>query len=228
MSAVEFHRIQDILGYVFHDPALLILSLTHRSYSKHHNERLEFLGDSVLGYVIAECLYTQFPEAQEGELSRLCASLVRGNTLSQLARELGIGDFLLLGQGELKSGGFRRHSILEDAFEALIGAIYLDGGIEPVKAFISQHYEKRLAQLSLGSNYRDAKSQLQEWLQGKGYDLPEYNIDHIEGPEHDQMFFVLCRTSILAEHVQGKGPSRKRAEQAAAREALKCIKMKYE
>ena len=226
--AIDLHRLYSILEYTFTDSALIITALTHRSYAAEHNERLEFLGDSVLGYVMADLLYTQFPDAKEGELSRMRANFVRGNTLSQLARTLGLGDFLLLGQGELKSGGHQRHSILEDAFEAVIGAIYLDGGIETVRTFIERQYQDRLSRLSLQENSRDAKSQLQEWLQGQGYGLPEYEIDRIEGPEHDQVFFVVCRTTALAHEVMGQGASRKRAEQVAAHHTLTQIKAQHD
>ena len=226
--SVDLRRLYGVLEYTFNDPDLLLRALTHRSYAADHNERLEFLGDSVLGYVMADLLYAQFPDAKEGELSRMRANFVRGNTLSQLARTLGLGDFLRLGQGELKSGGHQRHSILEDAFEAVIGAMYLDGGIISVKAFIESQYKNRLARLSLQENSRDAKSQLQEWLQGHGYGLPEYEIDHIDGPEHDQVFFVMCRTTALDNGVIGQGASRKRAEQVAAQQTFAKIKACYD
>ena len=225
--SADQQRLCDQIAYQFNQPELLQLALTHRSHSKQHNERLEFLGDSVLSYVTAEYLYQTFPSAQEGELSRLRASLVRGRTLAALAQSLDLGSFLLLGQGELKSGGYLRHSILEDAFEALIGALYLDGGMLAVKSFVFQQYQQRFAQLSLTENTRDAKSQLQEWLQGHGHSLPAYEIDRIEGPEHQQIFYVRCHITQLAMAILGQGSSRKNAEQAAALQALVTIKARH-
>ncbi len=204
------------IGYDFNDPKLLRTALTHRSYAHENNERLEFLGDAVLSCIIGEELYKLFPRAQEGQLSRLRAYLVRGTTLAEVARALGLGEALLLGQGELKSGGADRKSILENALEALIGAIYLDSDLATCRGCVERWYAERLQNLSLNDNVRDAKSFLQEWAQAAGHDMPCYEVLKIEGAEHCQTFHVRCEIQALSQAAEAQGTNRKMAEQAAA------------
>ncbi len=213
-------RLSKRIGYAFSDQALLEQALTHRSAGSPHNERLEFLGDAILNFVIAEELYQRFAEAREGELTRLRASLVKGATLSALARELDLGAQLRLGSGELKSGGRGRDSILADAFEALVGAIYQDGGMEACRRFIGDAYEGPLAAASLQRAVKDPKTRLQEWLQSRQVALPCYSVLVAEGDAHDQVFTVECRVDGLMVTTQGQGSSRRKAEQAAAQKAL--------
>jgi len=219
----ELQQLSLRIGYTFKDPQLLKLALSHRSVEGPHNERLEFLGDSVLGFIMAEALYHQFPRGQEGELSRLRSSLVKGETLVQLAENFNLGKSLVLGIGELKSGGQRRHSILENALEALIGAIYLDVGMETCRTVVLHWFEERLSNISLSDNVQDPKSRLQEYLQAKGLPLPLYQLVRTEGPEHGQIFFIACQIPVLSVEVQASGLSRKQAEQRAAAEALQLL-----
>lgn len=217
---LSLDKLQRQLGYTFKDPELATLALTHRSYGGKNNERLEFLGDSIVNFLIAEELYTRFPEAREGQLSRLRALLVRGQTLAELAREFKLGDFLLLGSGELKSGGFRRESILADAVEALLGAIYLDTGMEACRERVAVWFSSRLAALSVTDLHnKDAKTRLQEYLQSRQLKLPEYELLSIEGKAHAQTFKVNCMVEGLLPCV-GEGSSRRIAEQQSARRAL--------
>ena len=205
------------LGYEFKDESLLKTALTHRSKSSVNNERLEFLGDAILGFIVAEVLYAHFKKATEGQLSRFRSSLVKKDTLADLAREFSLGDYLLLGSGELKSGGFRRDSILADAMEAIIGAIYLDGGIKPVKKFVKENLEEQINSLSLeGTDNKDPKTSLQEFLQGRHLELPKYEVIATTGDDHSQNFEVSCTVEVVDEPVIGVGTSRRRAEQAAA------------
>ena len=213
-------RLQRALGYVFTDPQLLTLALTHRSAGGHNNERLEFLGDSILNHIIAEALYQQFPQAREGDMSRMRASLVKGDTLAEVARELQLGDYLVLGPGERKSGGHRRSSILADAFEAVVGAVLLDSTVERCRMSVLGWFAVRLEQLSRGAADKDAKTQLQEYLQGRRNPLPEYELLGVQGEDHKQQFRVACRLQKPALIVEGAGSSRRKAEQAAARCAL--------
>ncbi len=208
------------LDYRFNDISLAERALTHRSVSSKNNERLEFLGDAILGFVIADELYRRFPDAQEGALSRLRSSLVKGVTLADVARELEMGDYLLLGSGELKSGGFRRDSILACALEAMIGAVYLDGGEAACRALLLRLFEPRLQACSPDSVEKDPKTRLQEHLQGLGLALPEYHLLKVEGEHHEQTFYVECRAAGLASPVQGQGGGRRKAEQQAAKKAL--------
>lgn len=207
------------LGYRFNDPTLLARALRHRSAGKDNNERLEFLGDAVLGFVIAEALFTRFPEAPEGELSRVRASLVQQATLASIARDLKLGEHLTLGPGELKSGGGSRESILADAVEALISAIYLDGGMAVCSARVMEWLGPRLAALREDSA-KDPKTRLQELLQAKRAALPVYAIREISGKDHQQTFVVTCEVPLLKETLLGSGSSRKIAEQNAAQAAL--------
>lgn len=213
-------ELQRHLRYEFRDTGLLQTALTHRSRSAANYERLEFLGDAILGFVVAEMLYARFHTAPEGQLSRFRAALVNKQTLSELARELSLGDHLLLGSGELKSGGFRRDSILADAFEAMIGALYLDGGMAVVRDFIKMRIDPRLDDLMVDSEMKDPKTRLQEYLQHHALPLPEYRVIDTSGDEHDQTFLVECVISCLDVPATGNGTSRRRAEQAAAEQAL--------
>jgi len=204
----------------FSDKDLLQTALTHRSMGADNNERLEFLGDSVLGYVIAEALYQRFPEADEGVLSRLRAGLVNGESLASRAREIGLGDYLILGSGELKSGGFRRASILSDALEAIIGAISKDQGFEAARQWVLDLFANQLEGLSSTKGLKDPKTVLQELMQAKGLDVPEYILKSQKGLPHEQCFTVECRIRLLKEPTVGAGGSRKKAEQQAAEKAL--------
>ncbi len=211
------------LGYHFQDEGLLTQALTHRSVGGPHNERLEFLGDAVLGLVTAEALYAAHRDADEGALSRLRARLVRRETLEEVARELALGDQLRLGSGELRAGGHRRASILANALEALFGAVYVDGGWSASHAVILKLLGPRLAVLGADEELRDPKTRLQEFLQGRGHALPTYNVDQVSGSAHAQHFDVICRLATPSLVVRGAGPSRRAAEQQAAEQALRAL-----
>ncbi|MFQ6371326.1 ribonuclease III [Shewanella sp. YIC-542] len=217
-------RLCRTLGYQFKDLSLLEQALTHRSAANKHNERLEFLGDSVLSVVISDKLFHQFPKVTEGDLSRMRATLVCGNMLAKIAKEFKLGDYLTLGPGELKSGGFRRESILADAVEAIIGAIYLDADLEVVRGLLLGWYEQRLEAIQPGEGQKDPKTQLQERLQGHKKPLPTYQVLKVEGEAHDQTFTVECRVAELSEPVTGTGSSRRKAEQQAAAQVLELMK----
>ncbi|GAA05089.1 ribonuclease III [Photobacterium leiognathi] len=214
------NRLQRKLGYQFNNSELMTLALTHRSANGNHNERLEFLGDSILSFVVADDLYHRFPSVDEGDMSRMRATLVRGKTLAELGREFELGDHLLLGPGELKSGGFRRDSILADCVEAIIGAIYLDSDIEKVREIVLTWYKTRLETIEPGINQKDPKTRLQECLQGRRLPLPAYTVIKVQGEAHNQEFTVQCDVTGLDKPVIGKGGSRRKAEQAAAELAL--------
>ncbi|WP_406666461.1 ribonuclease III [Gallaecimonas sp. GXIMD1310] len=208
------------LGYQFNDQQLLVQALTHRSAGASHNERLEYLGDSILSFVIADALFARFPKANEGDMSRMRATLVKGKTLAELGSEFGLGDFLRLGPGELKSGGFRRESILADAVEAIIGAIYLDADLAVVREHILRWYQSRLGSIQPGVAQKDPKTRLQEYLQGKRLALPHYQVEKVEGEAHKQVFTVSCQVDGIDQPFSGSGASRRKAEQAAAERAL--------
>lgn len=210
------------LNYQFNDISHLELALTHRSASGKHNERSEFLGDSILNFVIAEDLYNQFPKATEGELSRYRAILVRKETLAEIARELNIGDFIQLGSGELKSGGYRRDSILADALEAVFAAVLLDSGFDAAKKTILSLYQDRISNV-IDKQLKDPKSRLQEYLQSRKQELPQYTIVSMTGDPHDQMFTIECWLANMNMKVTASGKSRRNAEQAAAKLLLKQI-----
>ena len=216
-------RLLERFDYRFRDPALLETALTHRSAGTRNNERMEFLGDAVLGYLISAELYARFPKATEGELSRLRASLVRGETLADIATQLDLGEHLILGPGEMKSGGFRRRSILADAFEALIGAIYLDSDMDTVRKVVLPLFASRIAKCDPARVSKDPKTRLQEYLQARGAPLPEYTVQAITGKAHNQTFEVACHIEGLAEQPVGTGSSRRAAEQAAAELALELL-----
>lgn len=207
------------LGYTFTDKAWLETALTHRSYGTPNNERLEFLGDAVLNFVIADELYKRFSHASEGQLSRLRASLVKGETLAALARGVNLGKCLKLGSGELKTGGHRRASILAGAFEALLGGIYRDGGFRACRRIITAVYKDRLDNISPSQNLKDPKTRLQELLQSRRSPVPAYRVTSVEGEAHTQVFHVECVLSN-GDITVGEGTSRRKAEQAAAQKAL--------
>jgi len=221
--AADRSRLQNTLGYRFSDESLLEQALTHRSCGSGNNERLEFLGDSIINHIIAESLYRRFEGASEGELSRMRAALVRGDTLAELAREFELGDYIRLGPGEMKSGGRRRNSILADALEAVAGAILLDAGQQAVHERVLAWFHDRLEQVSPKHASRDAKTRLQEYLQGRGMSLPEYNLVEISGENHRQEFTVQCEIVEKAIKLEGVGSSRRKAEQAAADAALEAL-----
>ncbi|MDZ7784910.1 MAG: ribonuclease III [Halioglobus sp.] len=216
----DLARLQKALDYTFGDPETLKLALTHRSAGGRNNERLEFLGDSILNHLIAEELYRRFPLAREGELSRMRASLVRGETLARLARELQLGEYLSLGPGERKSGGYRRASILADALEAVIGAILLDGGVDECRRCVLSCFGVLVEQAESAAVSKDPKTRLQEYLQGLTRPLPEYELLAVEGEAHEERFHVACRLREPDMVVEGRGSSRRKAEQAAAGSAL--------
>lgn len=219
----NLQRLYKKLDYEFKSPNFLKQALTHCSAGIQNNERLEFLGDSILSFVIATALFEKFPERSEGELSRLRAHLVKGEMLAKIALELEIGDYLYLGQGELKSGGFRRASILADALEAIFAAVLLDSGFPACQHVILHVYQSRLNDNNLTNNLKDAKTQLQEFLQAQKQPLPEYTLAKIEGEEHEQIFHVICEVTSLNISVTGQAENRRKAEQQAAKQILQKI-----
>lgn len=210
-------------GYDFAQPALCYAAVTHRSAGADHNERLEFLGDSVLNCSVARLLYEAHPQADEGALSRLRATLVSGETLAQIAAELGLGEHLRLGAGELKTGGFRRASILADALEALLGAIFLDAGFDAAAAAVARIIGMRLSGLPAADTLKDPKTRLQEALQAHGLALPVYTLTAVAGDPHAQSFTVSCEVPILGLNAVGEAGSRRRAEQLAAAKLLELL-----
>lgn len=223
VSEIELGRLQKRLGYQFRNPELLTLALTHRSHGNQNNERLEFLGDSIVNMVIAEHLYRSFENAREGQLSRLRARMVKGLTLAEIGREFHLGDYLRMGSGELKSGGFRRDSILADAVESVIGAIYLDSDFHTCRARVLDWFNERLERLDLQDTQKDPKTRLQEYLQSRQFPLPRYDVISVEGEAHAQTFHVECALPSLDRKTTGVGGSRRVAEQQAARNALKSL-----
>ncbi len=219
----DLTRLYQKLGYEFNDDALLKNALTHRSKAQDNNERLEFLGDAILSFVISEVLYQNFPDAREGDLSRLRAHFVNGESLAEIARELELGDHLLLGQGEMRSGGFRRDSILADAFEAVIAAVFLDSDIEHCRRILHKIYHERLQDQSVFNKLKDPKTRLQEHLQALKLPLPEYQLIASTGEQHNQQFTVRCRVESLALEAKGKAETRRKAEKIAARKMYKLL-----
>lgn len=219
-SGTSVRHLGDRIAYRFRNPDILDEALTHRSAGTPNYERLEFLGDSLLNFLIAEMLFQENAGASEGDLTRLRASLVRAGTLAEIAAELGIGDCLRLGGGELSSGGFRRKSILADAFEALLGAVYLDGGYEAAREVIAHVYAERLRNLPDAESLKDPKTRLQEALQQRGLSLPEYVLLDSRGADHEREFTMACRVESLSLQTKASGSSRRKAEQAAAALAL--------
>jgi ribonuclease-3 len=204
-----------------------IQAITHRSANGKHNERMEFLGDSVLGLIITNALYKQQPKASEGYLSRLRASLVNENTLAEIANELSLGDFLRLGAGELKSGGFRRKSILSDTLEAVIGSVYLEKGMDAATEFVLKIYTNRLKELPSEDDLKDPKSRLQEILQSRGYDIPQYDLISTTGDAHRQIFTAECVIESLKIETKGVAGSRRKAEQQSAQNAYEIVMKKF-
>ena len=215
--------LRDKLGYECRNAALLEAALTHRSAGGPNNERLEFLGDAVLNCVVATLVFREFGAADEGDLSRFRASLVSGEALAVVAAEIDLGDQLRLGSGELKSGGFRRKSILADTLEALFGAIYLDGGFDAAARVIERLFGTRLDRLPSAADLKDPKTRLQEALQARGLSLPVYAVESVSGEAHNQMFRVVCSVETLGLRTEGTGASRRRAEQAAAQLLLSAL-----
>jgi ribonuclease-3 len=220
---MKLKQLETALGYAFQQPALLRQSLTHRSYSAEHNERLEFLGDSVLNCVIAGLLFRNYPKLKEGDLSRFRASLVRQESLAEVARTLGLGGCLLLGEGEMKSGGAQRASALADALEAVIGAILLDGGFDAARDVTERLYQEQVARIDPTSTGKDAKTVLQELLQGRHLPLPRYALLRTRGEAHQQEFDVECCVPDLDVKSEGVGNSRRMAEQRAAEQVIAAI-----
>ncbi|MCK7544438.1 ribonuclease III [Marinobacter bryozoorum] len=217
----DLDRLQRRIGYQFNDPELLLLAMTHRSFGNQNNERLEFLGDSLVNMIIAEHLYHHFERAREGQLSRLRARMVKGVTLAEIGREFELGQYLRLGSGEMKSGGFRRDSILADAVESIIGAIYLDSSFDTCRERVLSWFDKRLERLDIQDTQKDPKTRLQEYLQSRQFPLPRYDVISVDGEAHAQTFHVSCAMPSLDRKTTGVGSSRRIAEQQAARAALR-------
>ena len=220
---IKYRRLQQRLGYEFKEYKLLELALTHRSFGINNNERLEFLGDSILNFVIGEALFSRFPEAREGQLSRLRAQLVKGETLAEVAREFELGECLILGEGEMKSGGHQRDSILADSVEALIGAIFTETNFETCRVHVLSWYEPRLSLLSLDTTDKDPKSRLQEYLQAQRKPLPEYEVVETLGEAHAHIFTIECRVAVLKQPVRAQASNRREAEKLAAIEILRLL-----
>ncbi|HTU68502.1 MAG TPA: ribonuclease III [Steroidobacteraceae bacterium] len=226
-SSSQADKLAARLGYVPRDRELFVVALTHRSADGPNNERLEFLGDSVLNLLLSERLYREYPAATEGDLSRLRARLVSEEPLAEVASQMQLGELLSLGSGELKTGGFRRQSILADAFEALCGALFLDGGLEALRERVMPMFEPRLAALPAPSTLKDAKTRLQELLQSEGRPLPLYTVKSTSGEPHEQVFRVSCAVPHADIETEGEGPSRRRAEQIAAQAALTALEAQH-
>ncbi len=226
MKQNRLNALERKIGYAFKDQGLLDLALTHRSYKGANNERFEYLGDAILSFVVAEYLFEHFKTAKEGQLSRLRSLLVKGVTLAEIGKEFNLGDYLNLGGGELKSGGFRRESIIADALEAVIGAIYLDSDHATCREVVLSWYETRFANLSLENTEKDPKTRLQEYLQSIKKDLPKYEVTKVSGEAHDQTFFVECEIASMKLKTNSKGPSRRIAEQKSAKQALAVLEAK--
>lgn len=225
MNSIAIKKLQHKLGYCFQQKELLFLSLTHRSASSKHNERLEFLGDSILNFVIANTLYQRFSRINEGDMSRIRAALVRGCTLAKIACEFNLGEYLHLGPGELKSGGCYRESTLANTVEALIGGIFLDSDMQQTECLILKWYRTRLDKISSTDTQQDPKTRLQEFLQARHLPLPSYPVKQLLGDAHDQEFIIQCKVSNFPDTVIGNGSSRRKAEQAAAAKMLKKLEI---
>lgn len=219
-QSLDLTRLINALGYSFNDSELLLEALTHRSASSRNNERLEFLGDSILNFVIADELFRLYPKHPEGDLSRIRASLVKKEGLALVANDLALGDYLVLGSGELKSGGYRRASILADAVEAIFGAVYLDGGFDACRQLILRLYQDQIKHIPDPSLLKDPKTRLQELLQAEKFDLPDYELISVTGKSHQQVFHIACKVEQLGIHTRGEAASRRKAEQIAAKAAI--------
>ncbi|KDB47307.1 ribonuclease III [Glaesserella parasuis] len=220
---MQLERLQKKLGYQFANLDYLTQALTHRSAASKNNERLEFLGDSILNFAIGKALYEKFPKANEGELSRMRAALVKEQTLAVVARQFELGEYMKLGAGELKSGGYRRESILSDCVEAIIAAVYLDAGIDRAMERVHCWYQQLLNDMQLGEAQKDPKTRLQEYLQGRKLPLPTYEVIDIKGEAHNQTFKVSCKVEKVDEIFIGNGTSRRKAEQDAALQVIKVL-----
>lgn len=223
----DLNKLCQRIEHNFSNIDLLTEALTHRSVGSKNNERLEFLGDSILNFVVAEQLFRKLPDAKEGELSRLRATVVKKESLVEIAKTLDLGNYLSLGSGELKSGGYRRESILADAVEAIIGAVLQDAGYETAKNLILRLCEEKIKQTIVEGPEKDAKTRLQEFLQSRRYRLPDYQVTNISGKAHQQTFSVNCSIKELNLTTQGEGRSRRVAEQKAAQKALESIELKH-
>lgn len=222
-QSIKFQRLQQRLGYEFKAISLLQLALTHRSHGASNNERLEFLGDSILNLVIGDALFKRFGDVREGQLSRLRSQLVKGETLAEIAREFELGDCLILGEGEMKSGGSTRDSILADSVEAIIGAIYTETDFEVCRTHVLSWYASRLNALTVDTSAKDAKSRLQEHLQSLRKPLPEYDVVEAAGEFHAQIFTIECRVVLLKQPVRAQASNRREAEKLAATEVLRLL-----
>lgn len=216
-------KLSEKIGYSFQDINGLQKALTHRSVGARNNERLEFLGDSLVNFIIADVLFHQFTQLPEGDMSRVRAHLVKGDTLAVIGKEYGLSDYLVLGPGELKSGGFRRNSIIADSVEAIIAAVYEDGGLDACRALVKRFYAKRLEELDPKKIGKDPKTRLQEWLQSRQEALPEYSIISVNGAAHAQEFTVSCYVGKLNTKFEATASSRRKAEQKAAESALEAL-----
>jgi ribonuclease-3 len=216
-------QLQNNLGYQFNDESLLATALTHRSFSGDHNERFEFLGDSLVNMLIAEMLFETYPNLPEGELTQQRAMLVKGKTLAKIGEAFNVGEYLALGAGEIKTGGAQRESILADAVEAIIAAIYLDSDFDHCRMTVRQWFEGRVLNIDTLGKAKDAKTRLQEVLQASGNPLPIYKTEKVHGEHHKQQFVISCKVALLSKPTQGKAGSKKMAEQIAAENALQAI-----
>lgn len=216
MQNLKYQRLEQRLGYYFKSQQYLQLALTHRSYGATNNERLEFLGDSILNFIVGESLFQRFGSAREGQLSRLRSQMVKGETLADIAREFSLGECLVLGEGEMKSGGHSRDSILADTVEALIGAIYLESGLDVCRERVLTWLAPRLAEISLDTSAKDSKSRLQEYMQAQRQPLPEYVVVNVGGEGHAQIFTIECRITLSKQSTQATATSRREAEKQAA------------
>jgi ribonuclease-3 len=212
--------VTESFGHAFREPSLLRQALRHRSAGAPHNERMEFLGDALVNLIVAEALHARWPKADEGALTRARAALVRESSLAAIARQLKLGDALELGPGELKTGGHRRDSILADSFEALVAAIHLDAGFDACRALVLPWFEPSMDALAVGKVEKDPKTRLQEWLQARQFDRPEYLLVDTRGDEHERVFVVRCRLAAPEASAEGEGPSMRAAEQSAAAAVL--------
>ncbi len=216
MLTLKYQRLEQRLGYHFEDQRQLQLALTHRSHGATNNERLEFLGDSILNFIVGEALFIRFPDAREGQLSRLRSQMVKGETLAELAREFELGECLVLGEGEMKSGGHTRDSILADSVEAIIGAIYLASGLEICRERVLTWFASRLNGLRVDTSAKDSKSRLQEYMQAQRQPLPQYVVVAVGGEGHAQMFTIECRVALTNQPTSATASSRREAEKQAA------------
>lgn len=220
-------KLQKAINYKFKDETLLKVALTHRSIGQGNNERFEYLGDAILDFIIADAIFQKFPQATEGELTRLRASLVKGKTLAKLGRELNLGDHIKLGPGEMKSGGWRRDSILANTLEAIIGAIYLDANIEACRKCVTTFYHQLLSEISPNNLDKDSKTTLQELLQSRTHSLPVYSVLSESGQAHERIFKVECAIKDYDVSVQAEGRSKRIAEQLAAEKSLILLKGQF-